>query len=197
MKLEGKRIGFAITGSFCTFQDIVSPLQDLVAAGADVYPVMSEAAYSYDTKFGGAAHWRNLVEGLTGRAIIHTIVGAEPIGPGKLLDLIIVAPCTGNTLAKLANAITDTPVTMAVKAHLRNGRPVLIGIDSNDGLGQNAKNIGALLAAKNFYFVPFGQDNVLAKPTSLVADMSQLGLAAEMALEGRQLQPILVNHSAH
>lgn len=197
MKLEGKQVGFAITGSFCTFQDIIVPLQDLVATGADVYPIMSEAAYTLDTKFGGAAHWRNLVEGLTGRGIIHSIVGAEPIGPGKLLDLIVVAPCTGNTLAKLANAITDTPVTMAVKAHLRNGRPVLIGIASNDGLGQNAKSIGVLLAAKNFYFVPFGQDNALAKPTSLVADMSQLGLAAEMALEGKQLQPVLVNRSAH
>lgn len=194
MKLSGKRVGFAITGSFCTFQDIVDPLQSLLAAGADVYPIMSQAAYQYDTKFGASLHWRNLVEGLTGRSIIHDIVGAEPIGPGQMLDLIIVAPCTGNTLAKLANAVTDSPVTMAVKAHLRNGRPVLLAIATNDGLGQNAKNIGLLLAAKHFYFVPFGQDNAKAKPTSLIADMKQITAAAELALEEKQLQPILIIH---
>lgn len=194
MKLEGKRIGFAVTGSFCTFQAVIEPLQSLIAAKADVYPIMSQAAYQHDTKFGTAAHWQQLITGLTGKKIIHDIVGAEPIGPGKLLDLIIVAPCTGNTLAKLANAVTDSPVTMAVKAHLRNGRPVLLAIATNDGLGQNAKNIGALLAAKHFYFVPFGQDNAFAKPTSLIADLSQLRAAAELALEEKQLQPLLITH---
>ncbi len=194
MKLSGKRVGFAITGSFCTFQDIVEPLQSLVAAGADVYPIMSQAAHQYDTKFGASLHWRNLIEGLSGRSIIHDIVGAEPIGPGQMLDLIIVAPCTGNTLAKLANAVTDSPVTMAAKAHLRNGRPVLLAIATNDGLGQNAKNIGLLLAAKHFYFVPFGQDNARTKPTSLIADMKQIKAAAELALEETQLQPILITH---
>lgn len=192
MKLVGKRIGFAITGSFCTFQQIISPLQALVQAGADVYPIMSQAAYQTDTKFGSAAHWINMVEGIAGQRIIHQLVDAEPIGPGKLLDLIIVAPCTGNTLAKLANAVTDGVVTMAVKAHLRNCRPVLLGISTNDGLGQNAKNLGVLLAAKHFYFVPFGQDNPSGKPNSLVANMEQVVAAAELALEGRQLQPILL-----
>ncbi len=192
MKLAGKRIGFALTGSFCTFQQIIPPLHALVQAGADVYPIMSQAAYQTDTKFGAAIHWTTMVEGITGKSIIHQLVDAEPIGPGKLLDLIIVAPCTGNTLAKLANAITDSVVTMAVKAHLRNGRPVLLGISTNDGLGQNAKNLGVLLAAKHFYFVPFGQDAPLTKPTSLVADMDQLGKAALLALEESQLQPILL-----
>lgn len=197
MTLAGKRVGFAMTGSFCTFQDVIDPLQALVAAGAEVYPIMSEAACDLDTKFGAASHWRNQLEAITGRSIIRSIVQAEPIGPGKLFDLIIVAPCTGNTLAKLANAITDSPVTMAVKAHLRNGRPVLIAISSNDGLGMNARNLGTLLAAKHFYFVPFGQDSPFAKPTSLVSDLQLTVAAAELALDERQIQPILISRSTH
>ncbi|HBK86455.1 MAG TPA: dipicolinate synthase subunit B [Firmicutes bacterium] len=192
MKLVGKRIGFAITGSFCTFQEIMGPLQALVTAGAMVYPIMSEAAYRLDSRFGTASQWQETVTAITGREIIHSIEQAEPIGPNVLFDLIIIAPCTGNTLAKLANAITDTAVTMAAKAHLRNGRPVLISISTNDGLGLNAKNLGLLLAARNIFFVPFGQDNPKQKPTSLVADSSLLVAAAEQALIGKQLQPVLI-----
>ncbi len=197
MNLQGKRIGFALTGSFCTFEQVTAALQELVKQGADVYPIMSEAAYELDTKFGSACGWRNVVESITGKGIVHSIVGAEPIGPGKTLDLVIVAPCTGNTIAKLANAVTDTPVTMAVKAHLRNGRPVLIAVSTNDGLGLNAKNIGLLLGARHIYFVPFGQDNPTGKPTSLVANMSMIPEAASQALDGKQIQPLLVARIAH
>lgn len=192
MDLAGVRIGFAMTGSFCTFQEIMGPLQALVSAGAAVYPIMSEAAYRLDSRFGSASQWQEAVTAITGREIIHSIEQAEPIGPNLLFDLIVVAPCTGNTLAKLANAITDTTVTMATKAHLRNGRPVLISVSTNDGLGLNAKNIGLLLAARHVFFVPFGQDNPKQKPTSLVADSSLLVVAAEQALAGKQLQPVLI-----
>lgn len=197
MPLTGKRIGFALTGSFCTFAEIIKPIEDLIESGASVVPIMSEPSYSLDTKFGEAAYWRETVERVTGHKIIHTLVQAEPIGPQKLLDLIVAAPCTGNTVAKLANAVTDTPVTMAVKAHLRNGRPVLVAISTNDGLALNAKNIGLLLAARNFYFVPFGQDNPQEKPTSLVADMSKIKEAAVMALRGQQIQPLLIERVKH
>lgn len=197
MTLQGKRIGWALTGSFCTYEQIIAPLQEMVSQGADVHPIMSDVSYENDTKFGSALHWRNLIETITGRKIIHTIIGAEPIGPGKMLDLLIVAPCTGNTIAKLANAITDSPVTMAAKAHLRNSRPVLIAISTNDGLGLNAKNIGLLLAARHIFFVPFGQDNPTGKPTSLVADMSLITESALKALAGQQIQPVLTNSSGH
>lgn len=192
MNLAGKRIGFAMTGSFCTFQEIMGPLQALVGAGAAVYPIMSETAYRLDSRFGSASSWQEAITAITGHEIIHSIDQAEPIGPNHLFDLLVVAPCTGNTLAKLANAITDTAVTMATKAHLRNGRPVLLSISTNDGLGLNAKNLGILLAARHFFFVPFGQDNPKQKPTSLVADSSLLPAAAEHALVGKQLQPVLI-----
>jgi dipicolinate synthase subunit B len=195
MQLAGKRIGFALTGSFCTFEEIMGPLQDLVAADAEVYPIMSGIAFQLDSRFGSASGWRERIRAITGRNIIHSIDQAEPIGPNKLFDLLIVAPCTGNTLAKLANAVTDTPVTMAVKAHLRNGRPVLLYVSTNDGLGLNAKNIGTLLAARNIFFVPFGQDDPVNKPTSLVADSSKLLAAAEHALAGKQLQPLLIQRT--
>ncbi len=192
MELAGKRIGFALTGSFCTFEDIMNPLQELVAADAHVYPIMSDMAFRLDSRFGSANSWRERICAITGRNIIHSIDQAEPIGPNKLFDLLIIAPCTGNTLAKLANAITDTPVTMAAKAHLRNGRPILIHISTNDGLGLNAKNLGMLLAAHHIYFVPFGQDDPVNKPTSLVADPTKLVAAAQHALAGKQLQPLLI-----
>lgn len=195
MELAGKRIGFALTGSFCTFEEIMGPLQALVAAGALVYPIMSETAFRLDSRFGSASRWQETIKAITGHEIIHSIDQAEPIGPNQLFDLIIVAPCTGNTLAKLANAITDTTATMAVKAHLRNGRPVLLFISTNDGLGLNAKNIGTLLAARNIFFVPFGQDNPLQKPTSLVADSNLLLAATEQALAGKQLQPLLIQRT--
>ncbi|NLW17390.1 MAG: dipicolinate synthase subunit B [Firmicutes bacterium] len=195
MTLAGKRIGFALTGSFCTFEDIMGPLQDLVAIGAQVYPIMSEIAFQLDSRFGNADCWREQIRAITGHEIIHSIDQAEPIGPKRLFDLLIIAPCTGNTLAKLANAITDTAVTMAAKAHLRNERPILLSISTNDGLGLNAKNLGVLLAARNFYFVPFGQDDPQQKPTSIVADPTRLVAAAEHALAGKQLQPLLIQRT--
>ncbi|HIU34526.1 MAG TPA: dipicolinate synthase subunit B [Candidatus Pullichristensenella excrementigallinarum] len=189
--LKGARVGIAMTGSFCTFQSAFSAFEALKAAGADLYPIQSENAYCLDTRFGAAQQMRQRLEDIAGREIWHTLQQVEPIGPKKLLDLLVIAPCTGNTLAKLANAIADTSVTMAAKSHLRNSRPVLIGISSNDGLARSARNLGALLAEKHFFFVPFRQDDCNGKPFSLVADLTLLPEAASLALEGKQMQPIL------
>jgi len=187
-----RRIGFALTGSYCTFAEVVPQIAALRATGAQVVPIMSEGSAHTDTKFGEAAMWRQrILEASGAERIIETIPQAEPIGPGKLLDLVIVAPCTGNTIAKLAHAITDSTATMAVKAHLRNQRPVLIAVSTNDGLGLNAANIGKLLVTKNFFFVPFSQDNPVVKPNSLVAHMELIPEAAELALQGIQMQPLL------
>ena len=191
MELDGKTIGFAMTGSFCTFKRVVAEVENLVKANANVVPIMSAAAYSTDTRFGSAEFFRNQLSLLTGNKIISTIAEAEPIGPKGYLDLLIVAPCTGNTLAKLAGGVTDTSVTMAAKAHLRNQKPVLIAVSTNDGLGNAAKNIGMLLNYKNLFFVPFGQDDFIKKPNSLVADMTKIGESAKAALDFKQLQPIL------
>ncbi len=191
MDWENKTIGFAMCGSFCTFKKAVSAMEKLKATGADVVPIMSDVSYSTDTRFGKAEDFINQIKQITGRDIIHTIKEAEPIGPKKLLDMLIVLPCTGNTLAKLAAGIADTSVTMAVKAHLRNQRPVLIAVSTNDGLGGAAKNIGSLLNSKNVYFIPFAQDDCIHKPTSLVADFDKVTDTAEMAFEGKQIQPIL------
>ncbi len=191
MDWENKTIGFAMCGSFCTFKKAVSAMEKLKATGADVVPIMSGVSYSTDTRFGKAEDFTNQIKQITGRDIIHTIKEAEPIGPKKLLDMLIVLPCTGNTLAKLAAGIADTSVTMAVKAHLRNQRPVLIAVSTNDGLGGAAKNIGSLLNSKNVYFIPFAQDDCIHKPTSLVADFDKVTETAEMAFEGKQIQPIL------
>ena len=166
-------------------------MQTLVDIGADVIPIMSSIVYSTDTRFGNARDLCEKVKQITGNEIIKTVKDAEPIGPKKLLDILIIAPCTGCTLAKIANGVTDTSVTMACKAHLRNARPVVLAVSTNDGLSGSAKNIGALLNCQNIYFVPFGQDDFEKKPTSLVADMSQIALASEYALDGKQLQPIL------
>lgn len=192
--MKGSRIGFALTGSYCTFAEVVPQIQRLRDMGAEVVPIMSERAYSTDTKFGEAKMWREKILEATGaQAIIASIVDAEPIGPGNIpLDLVIVAPCTGNTLAKLANAITDSSVTMAVKAHLRNNKPVLIAVSTNDGLGLNAQNIGRLLASRNIFLVPFSQDNPKGKPTSLVAHMDLIPQSVEAALQGKQIQPLLL-----
>ena len=160
-------------------------------AGWDLYPIMSPITYETDTRFGKAADFRARIEEICGREIIHEIKDAEPIGPKKLLDIMVIAPCTGNTMGKLACGITDTPVTMAAKAHLRNARPLLIAPATNDALSASAKNIGALLNCKNIYFVPLGQDDAIKKPTSMIADFTQIGTAMEAAMEGRQLQPIL------
>ena len=191
MDWEKKTIGFAMCGSFCTFKRAVSAMKKMKATGADIVPIMSDMSYSTDTRFGKAEDFVNEIKEITGRDIIHTVKEAEPIGPKKLLDMIIVLPCTGNTLAKLAAGIADTSVTMAVKAHLRNQRPVLIAVSTNDGLGGAAKNIGSLLNSKNVYFLPFSQDDCIHKPTSLVADFDKVTETAEMAFEGRQIQPLL------
>lgn len=192
MDLSGITAGFALTGSFCTFSTVLPEMENLKLAGAKIVPIMSKTAAETDTRFGTADSFRRRIEALCGTEIITTIEGAEPIGPGKLLDLLVVAPCTGNTLAKIAHGITDTPVTMAVKAHLRNARPVLLAVSTNDGLSGAAKNIGLLLNTKNIFFVPFGQDDPDRKPTSLVADMPSIVPAAGAALLHRQMQPILV-----
>ena len=190
--MKETRVGFAFCGSFCTHREVLEELEHLTKTYATVIPILSEASATTDTRFGTAAQLRARVEELTGHAIIDTIKDAEPIGPKALLDVLVIAPCTGNTAAKLAAGITDGPVTMAAKAHLRNGRPVVLALASNDGLSGGARNIGGLLNRKNYYFVPFGQDNAEKKPCSLIADFSQIIPTVEAALEGRQLQPILL-----
>ena len=191
MDLSGTRVGFALTGSFCTFSAVLPELTSFVETGAKVLPIMSTFAAGTDTRFGTASAFRETIEKVCGEKIIATITGAEPIGPKKLLDILVIAPCTGNTLAKLAYGIADSPVTMAAKAHLRNARPLVLAVSTNDGLAGAAKNIGALLNTKNMYFVPFGQDDPIGKPTSLVAHMGLLLPTVEAALSGMQLQPIL------
>ena len=190
-ELTGARIGCAMTGSFCTFRAAFDAWRELREAGAELYPIMSDNAWSLDTRFYPAREARAEFEAVCGRELWHTIPQAEPIGPKKLLDLLIVLPCTGNSLAKIAVGIADTAVTMAVKSHLRNGRSVLLAVSTNDGLAQAAKNIGLLLPVKRLFFLPFRQDDPVEKPSSLVADFTLLNEAAAAALEGRQLQPLL------
>lgn len=195
MEIAGKRIGFALTGSFCTYEKVFVEMEHLVALGAKVFPIFSYVPQEMDCRFG---NWKEFMERATeisGNKPIVTIAGAEPIGPKELLDLLVVAPCTGNTLAKLANAITDTPVTMAVKAHLRTEKPVVIFLSSNDSLGMNFKNVGLLYASKHIYFVPFGQDDAKKKPASLVAHPELLVSTIEKALEGKQIQPVIRSYS--
>lgn len=189
--MKDLRVGYALCGSFCTFSESVPMIRKLKEMGADIIPIMSGAAYSTDTRFGTAHHFINEIEEITGNRIIHTIAEAEPIGPKKLLDVLIIAPCTGNTLAKLACGITDTSVTMAAKAHLRNNRPLVIAPATNDGLSASAKNIGALMNTKNIYFVPYQQDDSEKKPCSLIAHFELIPQAVNNALEGRQMQPII------
>lgn len=191
MLLEGIKVGIGITGSFCTFDIIVEEIKRLVEEGADVYPIMSFNSYNFDTRFGLAEVWREKIEHITNKTIISTIQEAEPIGPKGLFDIMVVAPCTGNTLAKLANGITDTPVIMAWKAHLRNNKPAILAISTNDGLGTNAKNIGYLLDKKNVFFVPFGQDDPFKKQNSLIAHYELIIPTIIEALKGKQLQPLL------
>lgn len=190
--MKDKKIGFALTGSYCMFHAVFPEMKKLCETGADVIPVLSYNVASTDTRFINAKDLKVLLKDITGKDPIETIVDAEPFGPQKTLDLLIVAPCTGNTLAKIAAAVTDTPVTMAVKAHLRNERPVLIAVSTNDGLSANAKNLGILLNSKNVYFVPFRQDNYVKKSNSLVADMSLIVPASKSALEEKQMQPIIL-----
>ena len=184
-------VGFALCGSFCTFSKVF-PIMELLCRDYRVTPIFSESVYTSNTRFGTAAEHIETARELCGISPLHTITEVEPIGPKKRFDILVIAPCTGNTLAKLARGIADGPVTMAAKSHLRNGRPVLIAVSTNDALGTAAENIGALLARKHYYFVPFGQDDPIEKPNSMVADFSKLPGALEEALEGRQLQPILL-----
>jgi len=190
--LEGVRIGFAITGSFCTFHRIFPQMEKLAEMGAMLTPVFSRIAYETDTRFGKAEEHICRAEAICGRRVIHTVAEAEPIGPGKLLDLMIVAPCTGATLARLAQGVTDTGPAMAVKAHLRNERPVLLAPSTNDGLTGSAVNLGVLLGRRHMFFVPFGQDDPQGRPASLVADMEKIPEAAMAALAGKQIQPMLI-----
>ena len=191
MSMEKKRLGLALCGSYCTYEKLFAAAGEL-AARYELYPIMSETAAGTDTRFGtAAAHLRRLSELCGGKPVVTTIAGAEPLGPKLSLDALVIAPCTGNTLAKLAHGITDSAVTMAAKAHLRNGRPLVIAVSSNDALAQNAKNIGQLLAMRNVYFVPFAQDDARGKPNSLVARFDMLPEALSAALCGRQLQPLL------
>lgn len=191
MDIKGKKVGIALTGSFCTYGKMFTELQKLVAAGADVYPIMSDASQSIESRFGKPDTYVTKIKEITGKDPITSIEDAEPIGPKSFLDVLSILPCTGNTAAKLANGITDTPVLMAAKAHIRNNKPLVISISTNDGLGMNLKNIGLLCNSKNIYFVPFGQDNYEKKPNSLVAHTELLIPTLEMALEHRQYQPIL------
>ncbi len=191
MSLTGKRIGIAFTGSFCTYEKGFHELEKLSDEGAIIQPIFSTIAASSNNRFGKAEDFLNRAKEITGQTPIHTIEEAEPIGPKKLLDILVILPCTGNTLAKLANGITDSPVLMAAKAHLRNNRPLLISLSTNDALGMNMKNIGLLMNAKNIYFIPFGQDDPEGKPNSLISSTGLLIPSLEAALEGRQLQPVL------
>ena len=194
MRLDGLEIGFALTGSFCTLSDVMPALEELVDRGADVYPILSKHVQEYDTRFGKAEKWYEKVVAITGNQPMITIPEVEPIGPQEMLDLLVVAPCTGNTAAKLATAITDTVVTMSVKAHLRNQKPIVLAISTNDALGNNGKNISQLINTPNIYMVPFGQDNPLQKEKSLVARMDLIVDTIEYALSGRQLQPVIIEH---
>lgn len=193
MKLENKKIGFAFTGSFCTFEKTIQEIEKLLKIeGVEIFPIMSFNSYNLDSKFGDAKTFIKRIEELTKNSIIHTIPDAEPIGPKKMFDILIVAPCSGNTIAKLSNDIIDTPVTMAVKSHLRNEKPVVIAISTNNALSGAAENIGRLLNRKNYYFVPFKQDNPITKPNSVVFDPTYIRKTLEEALDNHQIQPIIL-----
>lgn len=193
MSLHNKNIGIALTGSFCTFDKAFEEIEKLLADNANVYPVLSFNSQKIDTRFGKAADFYARLKALTGHEPITTIEDAEPIGPKNLFDILAILPCTGNTLAKLANGITDTPVLMAAKAHIRNNKPLVLSIATNDALGLNLKNIGTLLNSKNIYFVPFGQDSPDGKPKSMIAHTHLLSLTLESALEGKQIQPVILS----
>ena len=190
--MRQERVGFALCGSFCTHGVVLKELEKLCREYETVLPIVSQACQTTDTRFGRAEDFLAQVERLTGHTAMRSIAEAEPIGPKKLLDVLVIAPCTGNTLAKLAAGVTDTPVTMAAKAHLRNDRPVVVAVATNDGLSAAARNIGELLVRKNYFFVPFGQDDPEKKPCSLMADFTRIGETVEAALEGRQIQPVLL-----
>ena len=184
-------IGFAMTGSFCTFERVLKQMEALVRRGYEVLPVLSFNAGTLDTRFMTAEHLRARIVEITGNEPIDTLAGAEPIGPKKMTDVFLIAPATGNSLAELAAGIYDTPVLLGAKSHLRNDRPLVLAVSTNDGLGAAAQNIGRLLNVRNIYFVPFGQDDPVKKPRSLVADFSQIPRTIAAALSGVQMQPML------
>ena len=192
MEVKGKKVGFVLTGSFCTFKKTISKMKELKKLEADIIPIMSYNSYLLDTKFGKAEDFIKEIEEITGKEIIHTIQDAEPIGPKHLTDIMLVAPASGNTMAKLASDIIDTPAVMAVKSHLRNNLPVVIAPSTNNGLSAGAINIGTLLNRKNYYFVPFRQDNPITKPRSVVFDPEYIVKTLEYALDGEQIEPILL-----
>lgn len=194
MNVQGKRIGFGLTGSHCTYDAVMPEIKKLITKGADVIPIVSYTVQSTNTRFGKGEEWVKKLEEMTGHQVIDTIVKAEPLGPKLPLDCMVIAPLTGNSMSKLANAMTDSPVLMAAKATMRNHRPVVVGISTNDALGLNGVNLMRLMAAKNIYFIPFGQDDPFKKPNSMVAHMPLLLDTVEAALEGRQIQPVIVEY---
>jgi dipicolinate synthase subunit B len=192
MELKGKTIGYGLTGSHCTLEEVITQIERLVDAGANVIPFISYTLIDTDTRFGKAEDWQKALKEVTGNEVIKSIVEAEPFGPKKILDVMVIAPLTGSSTAKLANAINDTPVLMAAKTQMRNQRPLVLAISTNDGLGLNLANVARLMVMKHIYFVPFGQDAPDQKPNSLVARMDLIKETCEMSLEGRQLQPMLI-----
>lgn len=185
-------VGFAMCGSFCTFSEVISQMENLVHLGCQVFPIMSKMASNTDTRFGTSKEHKDKIKKICGRDIIEDITSAEPLGPQKIIDVLIIAPCTGNTLGKLAAGITDTSITMASKAHLRNQKPLVIAVSTNDGLSGSAKNIGLLLNQKNVFFVPMSQDDAVAKPTSLIADFTKIPDTIKEALSYKQIQPVYI-----
>lgn len=192
MDLSGITVGYGITGSFCTLEKTKTIIKKLCTDGVDIVPIYSYNVQNMDTRFGKADEFLDEIEKISGRRGIRTIQEAEPIGPKALIDIMVIAPCTGNTAAKLCNGITDTPVLMAAKAHMRNGRPLVIALSTNDAMGINFKTVGSLMNMKNIFFVPFGQDNYVGKPNSLVCDLEQLPGTIEKALVKEQIQPVLL-----
>ena len=196
MDLHGLVAGFAVTGSFCTMNEALAQAENLVSKGINLVPIMSDSVYNTDTRFGSSEFFKKRLYEICGREVICSVKEAEPIGPKRLLDALIIMPCTGNTMAKIANGITDTPVTMSAKSHMRNGRPVILAIAANDALGANAKNLGLLLNTKNIYFVPFSQDDPEKKANSLISQYSLIKDTLKEALAGRQIQPVIFKEKA-
>lgn len=193
-ELNGLKLGVALCGSFCTFKKAILNIENLVAKGVEVYPIMTRAAYETSTRFGESTEIVNRIEMITGKTIITSIAAAEPLGPQNMIDMLLIAPCTGNTLAKMALGITDSPVLLAAKSLMRNGKPVVITLASNDALSANLKNIGEMLSKKEVYFTPLGQDDPYKKPYSLVADFTKIEETITLALQGKQIQPFLLTY---
>lgn len=196
MDLSGKRIGFGLTGSHCTYDQVFPQIERLIELNADVIPIVTYTVRTTDTKFGKAEDHIEKIESITGKQVISTMPEAEPLGPKMPLDCMVIAPLTGNSLSKLANALTDSPVLMAAKATMRNQQPVVLGVSTNDALGLNGVNLMRLMASKFIYFIPYGQDDPYKKPNSLVAKMDLLPETIESALEFKQFQPVIVPHNS-